>query len=67
MRKDPIVEEGRRAGDLLARRYGYDLHRLCEHFRSTEREFEGRVYRIEPAKKRKKPVQRSERGGRESR
>jgi hypothetical protein len=43
MRKDPIVEEVRKAGNRLARKYGYDLHKLCEHFRKTEREFEANV------------------------
>ena len=43
MRKDPIVEEVRRAGDKIARECGYDLHRFCERLRQTEREFADRV------------------------
>jgi len=37
MRKDPIVEEMRRAGDRLAAKYGYDIHAICEHLRETGR------------------------------
>ena len=55
MHKDPIVEETRRAGDRLAREYEYDLHRLCEHLREVEREFEGRIWH--PESKADKPIQ----------
>ncbi|MCX7014166.1 MAG: hypothetical protein NTW86_16720 [Candidatus Sumerlaeota bacterium] len=52
MRKDPIVEEVRRAGDRLARACGYDLHKLCERLRQTEREFADRVSTPEAPRRR---------------
>jgi hypothetical protein len=34
---DPIVEEVRKAGEEMAREAGYNLHKLCERLRKSER------------------------------
>lgn len=36
MRRDRIMEEVWRAKDELARRFDYDLDKLCEHLRGPE-------------------------------
>ena len=40
---DPIVDEVRRAGAVMAREANYDLHTLCERLREAERRHPERV------------------------
>lgn len=37
MRKDPIVEEIRKARDAHARKFGYDLKAICADLREKEK------------------------------
>lgn len=48
MRKDPVVEEVRRAGAELAKAAGNDLHRFCEKLRKAERAHQDRLVRRAP-------------------
>jgi len=48
MKPDPILEEVWRAKDELAKRFGYDIHRLAEYLRSKETS----VLKSPPAKRR---------------
>ena len=41
--EDPIVAEVREAGNELARKAGYDVHRFCEMMRVHEQEQEWQV------------------------
>ena len=54
---DPVVEEVRRAGEELARKAGYDLHRLCEHLREAERRHPERLARPTSTRPRAKTQQ----------
>lgn len=37
MPKDPIVAEVRKAREAYAKRFGYDLHRICADLRKSEK------------------------------
>jgi hypothetical protein len=47
MRDDPIVEEIRQIRKQHADKFNGDLHAICEHLRSQERE-SGREYKAHP-------------------
>ena len=48
MRKDPIVEEVRNAGNSLAAQAGNDLHEFCERLRKAQSQDAQRLVRREP-------------------
>jgi hypothetical protein len=43
MRKDPIVNETRKAGERLAKEANYDLHTFFENMRQSEKKLKGPV------------------------
>jgi hypothetical protein len=51
--KDPIVEETRRARDEHARRFGLDIHAICEDLRRIQRECGHPVVRLKPRRLRR--------------
>ena len=46
--KDPIVAEVRKAREAHARRFGYDLTRICRDLKRIERECRHRIVRGTP-------------------
>nr|VFJ55477.1 MAG: hypothetical protein BECKDK2373C_GA0170839_10492 [Candidatus Kentron sp. DK]VFJ57825.1 MAG: hypothetical protein BECKDK2373B_GA0170837_106836 [Candidatus Kentron sp. DK] len=46
--KDPIVEEVRRYRMEHTRRFGFDLHRICEDLRRLEKDLGDRVVELQP-------------------
>ena len=46
--RDPILEEVRKARDEHARRFGYDLKRICADLRRIEKQSGRRVVRRNP-------------------
>lgn len=50
---DPIVEEIRRVRDEHARKFGYDLHAICEDFRKKQAESGGKVVSRQPRRPQK--------------
>ncbi len=48
--KDPIVEEVRKYRMEHTRRFGGDLHRICEDLRKTDKTLKNRVVKRKPRK-----------------
>lgn len=48
IRKDPIVEEVRRARETHAKKFGYDLHAIIRDLKKHERQSDRRVVTLPP-------------------
>lgn len=48
MQYDPILKELHKAKDAVARKAGYDIHRLCEMLRAAEKLHPERLAKIKP-------------------
>ena len=43
MWKDTIVEESRKPGELLAKRFNYDVHKIFEYLRKQEKKHDKKM------------------------
>ncbi len=48
MKKDPIVEEVRKFRETHARKYNYDLKKICQDLKEKEKKYGNRVVSLIP-------------------
>ena len=46
--KDPIIEEVRRIREEHSKLFGYDLDKICEDYKSSQKKLKNRLVRLKP-------------------
>ena len=46
--KDPIIEEIRRIRDEHSKLFDYDLDKICEDYKSSQKKLKNRLVRLKP-------------------
>jgi len=46
--KDPIIEEVRRIRDEHSKLFDYDLDKICEDYKSSQKKLKNRLVRLKP-------------------
>ncbi len=64
MRKDPIVEEVRRAREKFAAECDYDPHKMFERMREITKQWKGRVVGEKELRRQRRPAKSSSRKAR---
>ncbi len=49
--KDPIIEEVRRIRDEHSKQFDYDLDKICEDYKSSQKKLKDRLVRLGPKSK----------------